>query len=164
MHVHTQTHTHTQIHTQRLCSEHYFIPSHSPSNTIDSEAWSMQAVREPRLLQQCQQMITNTPTPTYPPLHPHTRTNTCTHTGRTQSYASSLPTPTASLAWRLRRPPRKWQTWSLSPACTVGTFLGRVIPVTQKKKTNPGTPASTLPRIARYWVSIGSGWPSVSIL
>ena len=98
MHMCARTHTHTCTHTHKYTIRGFAqsttssLPTPLLSNTIDSEAWSMQAVREPRLLQQCQQMITNTPTPTTPPPPPpHTHMYQHMYTHRLDSELCFIP-------------------------------------------------------------------------
>ena len=66
---------------------------------------------------------------------------------------------TASLAYRLRRPPRGRKIPGSNPVCD-GIFPG----LSHSSDLKIGTSVATLSGDWRYWVSAGTGWPGVSIL
>ena len=72
----------------------------------------------------------------------------------------SLWTPTASLTWWLRRPPRERKIRGSNPACA-GIFPGGSSPTSDLKI---GTLLASLPGVWRFMVRAGCGWPGVSIL
>ena len=78
---------------------------------------------------------------------------------RREKPGSGLRFATASLAWRLRRPPRERKVPGSNPACA-GIFSGS----SHTSDLKIGTPVATLPGVWRYRVSAGTGRPSVSIL
>ena len=69
------------------------------------------------------------------------------------------PTPTASLALWLRRPPRERKIPGSDPVCD-GIFPG----LSHTSDLEIGTPVATLPGAWCYKISAGTGWPGVSIL
>ena len=100
--------------------------------------------------------------------------------GRTASpthYQPAIPTPPSSLfsaltCWGhhpgeidrlvglvVRRPPRERKVPGSNPACA-GIFSGS----SHTSDLKIGTPVATLPGAWRYRVSVGTGWPGVSIL